>query len=102
MKPFKKSIYLAGAISYFYNTEQSERADSVDFADEETILRWEINFIRHNLSNYDDELEKLYGKVGKDMVYSKYRNQLMNKIFEVYPELKEKCEEFEQKKDLAV
>ena len=26
MKPFKKSIYLAGAISYFYNTDQSERA----------------------------------------------------------------------------
>ena len=87
---------------WYMDTEQYERADSVDFADEETILRWEINFIRHNLSNYDDELEKLYGKVGKDMVYSKYRNQLMNKIFEVYPELKEKCEEFEQKKDLAV
>ena len=50
----------------------------------------------------DDELEKLYGKVGKDMVYSKYRNQLMNKIFEVYPELKEKCEEKKKKKDLAV
>ena len=87
---------------WYMDTDQYERADSVFFADEETILRWEINFIRHNLSNYDDELEKLYGKVGKDMVYSKYRNQLMNKIFEVYPELKEKCEEFEQKKDLAV
>lgn len=26
MKPFKKSIYLAGAISYFYNINQKERA----------------------------------------------------------------------------
>ena len=26
MKPFNKSIYLAGAISYFYNTDQPERA----------------------------------------------------------------------------
>lgn len=26
MKPFKKSIYLAGAISYFYNIDQKERA----------------------------------------------------------------------------
>lgn len=26
MKPFKKSIYLAGAISYFYNTNQPKRA----------------------------------------------------------------------------
>lgn len=26
MKPFKKSVYLAGAISYFYNTNQSKRA----------------------------------------------------------------------------
>lgn len=26
MKPFNKSIYLAGAISYYYNTNQPERA----------------------------------------------------------------------------
>jgi nucleoside 2-deoxyribosyltransferase len=26
MKPFKKTVYLAGAISYFYNTNQRERA----------------------------------------------------------------------------
>lgn len=26
MKPFKKSVYLAGAISYFYNINQKERA----------------------------------------------------------------------------
>lgn len=86
--------------NWYMDTEQYERADSVNFADEETILRWEINFIRHNLSNYDEELDKLYGKVGKDIVYSKYRSQLMNKIFEVYPELKEKYNEIDNKTDV--
>lgn len=82
--------------NWYMFTEQDWKADSVDFADDETVLRWELNYIRHNLSNYDNELEKLYGKVGKDTVYSKYRNQLMNKIFEVYPELKEEVEKLEQ------
>lgn len=73
-------------------TDQHYKADSVDYADEETILRWELNFIRHNLTNYDEELGKLYRQVGKDIVYSKYRSELMKKIFEVYPELEKKID----------
>lgn len=95
LKDLKKWTLNAKWNWYMY-TGQDWRADSVDFADEETVLRWEINFIRHNLSNYDNELDKLYGKVGKTVVYSQYRNQLMSKIFEVYPELKAKIDELEQ------
>ena len=69
------------------DTHQFEKADSVYCADEDTILRWEINFIRHNLTNYDEEIKKLYGMVGKDDAYSQYREELMKKIYEVYPEL---------------
>lgn len=86
--------------NWYMYTEQDWKADSVDFADEETVLRWELNFIRHNLSNYDNELDKLYGKVGKDVVYSKYKNQLMDKIFEVYPELKAKIDEIEKRNSI--
>ena len=39
------------------DTHQFEKADSVYCADEDTILRWEINFIRHNLTNYDEEIK---------------------------------------------
>lgn len=70
-------------------TEQYDRASSVFGADKETIKRWEINYIRHNLTNYDLELEKLYRKVGKADAYINYKGILMKKIYEVYPELKE-------------
>lgn len=83
---------------WYQYTEQYERADSVDCADEETILRWELNFIRHNLTNYDDELQKIFGKIGKDNVYWLYRDELMSKIFETYPELEKRIEELEQNK----
>ena len=58
-------------------------------ADEETIERWELNFVRHRLTNYDYELSKLKNKVGKDIAYQKYHNILLDKIEEVYPELKD-------------
>ncbi len=78
---------LSDKYNWYMYTEQFERADSVYYADEETIHRWEINFIRHNLSNYDEELQKLFGQVGKEEAYLQYREQLMKKIYEVYPEL---------------
>ena len=58
-------------------------------ADEETIERWELNFVRHRLTNYDYELSKLKNKVGKEIAYQKYHNILLDKIEEVYPELKD-------------
>lgn len=85
--------------NWYISTEQYDRADFVDCVDEGTLLRWELNFIRHNLSNYDEELKKLYGLVGKDELYSKYRNQLMKKIFEVYPDLEMKIDEYNKQYD---
>ena len=78
--------------SWYYYTGQFDKLIFMP-VDDETMLRWELNYIRHNLSNYDYEIQSLYGLVGKDEVYHKYRKELMNKIFEVYPELAEKDEE---------
>ena len=36
--------------------------------DTKTLERWMVNFIRHNLCEYDDSLEELFGLVGKDDV----------------------------------
>lgn len=69
-------------------TGQFDRVGSVYRADKETIKRWEINYIRHNLTNYDEELKKLYRKVGKLDAYVNYKEILMKKIYETYPELK--------------
>lgn len=75
--------------NWYMDTEQYDRADYVYIADPETLVRWEINYIRHNLTNYDYELEKLYRQIGKSDAYFEYRKNLMKKIKEVYPELKE-------------
>lgn len=57
-------------------------------APEDVVKRWMVNFIRHNLTNYDEELEKLYGKTGKHIGYMHYKEKLANEMKKVYPELK--------------
>lgn len=42
MKPFKKSVYLAGAISYFYNTNQPQRATAWRKKATETLEQFDI------------------------------------------------------------
>jgi hypothetical protein len=50
-----------------------------------------VNYIRHNLTNYEDLLEELEGKVGKINAYIKLKNKILKKIAEVYPDLKDEC-----------
>jgi nucleoside 2-deoxyribosyltransferase len=42
VKPFKKSVYLAGAISYFYNTNQPKRATAWREKASETLEQFNI------------------------------------------------------------
>lgn len=57
----------------------------------ETLDRWKVNFIRHNLCEYDDSLTALFGLVGKDSLYYRLKAETLSKIAEVYPELKAEC-----------
>lgn len=82
---------LADKEAWYFVTNQFERAESVYFADEETVRRWELNYIRHNLTKYDEELEELFGQVGKNDAYWEYKDRIMKKIYEVYPELRIKA-----------
>lgn len=65
------------------------RDDFYGFDDlsDETLARWMINYIRHNLTNYDKILDNIKGKFGVEEAYIKYKKILMLKIKEVYPEL---------------
>lgn len=65
------------------------RDDFYGFDDlsDETLARWMINYIRHNLTNYDEILDNIKGKFGVEEAYIKYKKILMLKIKEVYPEL---------------
>ena len=61
-------------------------------ADEETIQRWEVNFIRHNLTEYDIHCLKLFGKVGKYKAHNLLKNTVLDEIAKAYPHLAAECE----------
>lgn len=59
--------------------------------DHETLERWMVNFIRHNLCEYDDKLDGLRGLVGKEGLYKRLKAEILLKISQVYPELEPEC-----------
>lgn len=63
-----------------------------------TLDRWCVNYIRHQLTVYDEVLEQLERKTGKQEAYELAFTTILNKIGEVYPMLQEECErQIEQK-----
>lgn len=69
----------------------AERGDYLHSLDDETIARWMVNYVRHNLCQYDDGLMALVGKVGKDALYVRLKEGTLRKIAQVYPELEDEC-----------
>lgn len=66
----------------------------IEFPDRETVNRWMVNYIRHDLCEYDDSLYSLFrpGKMAdKDKLYPKVKRETLAKIAQVYPELAEEC-----------
>lgn len=66
----------------------------IEFPDRETVDRWMVNYIRHDLCDYDDSLYTLFrpGKMAdKDKLYPKVKRETLAKIAQVYPELAEEC-----------
>lgn len=60
--------------------------------DPATLRRWQLNYIRHNLTDYDKKLYEFSGKIGINEGYIRYKNAVMAEIAKVYPELCEKKE----------
>ncbi len=57
----------------------------------ETQERWAVNYIRHNLTDYDYYEERITKfELGKD-IYKKLKIAVLNKIAEVYPMFEEEC-----------
>lgn len=61
-------------------------------ADQDTIDRWTVNFIRHKMMNYDYCLNILKGEGYKDLSYDILREYAFNLIKRAYPELTEECD----------
>ena len=56
-------------------------------APKEVIDRWIVNYIRHKLTDYEKELEKINGRYGKIEAREKYRYLLAEQMKKTYPEL---------------
>lgn len=86
----------------WYDQIADERGEVNEYcakmADEETVQRWMVNYIRHKKTYYDSTLYELKGKTGKGEAYLYYVKAVLDKIAEVYPELQQECMKQYQRK----
>ena len=54
-------------------------------SDKDFLLRITQNFIRHNLTSYEKNLEHLFGKVGKQYAYDRLNEKIKSAIILKYP-----------------
>lgn len=59
---------------------------------EETMQRWIVNYIRHQLTLYDGVLRGFKGNAGTDEASSRFKNALLDQIAKYYPAYKDECE----------
>lgn len=71
-------------VNYFREGKGKKRNDFL-YIDEDTRKRWICNYIRHELTNYDSEIEALVGKTGKNEAYKRLRERIKEAILKVYP-----------------
>jgi hypothetical protein len=79
-----KEEYMISIEKYDYPTTKEEVGEAV-------LQRWIVNYIRHELTSYDDELYEMSGKVGCHQAYLIYRESVLMKIAEVYPKYSDEC-----------
>ncbi len=55
------------------------------------LERIAVNYLRHELSDYEPELAKLFGQVGRADAASVIRKRVYNAIADAYPDLASEC-----------
>jgi hypothetical protein len=69
-----------------YDYEPATEKSSKEFLDRITV-----NYLRHNLSQYDDKLVELFGKVGTEEAYKILNKRIYAEIAKAYPDFKVEC-----------
>jgi hypothetical protein len=68
-----------------------EKSASED-SDKDFLNRIKVNYLRHNCSNYEEELENIFNQIGKDDGYFLLKKRILFEIGCVYNDLKPECE----------
>ena len=58
-----------------------------------------VNYLRHELTGYENHLEKTFGKVGTAEAYKKIKEKVENAITETYPWLTEECKKQRKRRE---
>ncbi|WP_433509512.1 hypothetical protein ACQP2T_36885 [Nonomuraea sp. CA-143628] len=72
----------------FDHTPDPARLDELDGP---TLHRWAVNYLRHNLTTYDAELDELFGRIGRAEGTRLLQRRIYAAIAEAYPILAEEC-----------
>ena len=81
----------------FDNAIQFAYGKPLEEYNEKSIEAIMVNDIRHNYSNYDDNLKRVYRIKRTDNDYEQYKNSVLEKISDTYPLLKNECDKQKRK-----
>jgi hypothetical protein len=88
----KKDVFNKSIDSYNnWNCDRFDVEPATLNSDKEFLDRITVNYIRHNLTEYDYELYDLFGKVGKQEAVCTVKCIMLDKIGELYPYLVDEC-----------
>jgi hypothetical protein len=105
MSPSSRWAHACENFNGFKEQAAFERGD-YDFraatleSDPSFLQRITVNYLRHRLSRYDSELERLFGKVGVRDAYAALNLKVYSAIADAYPELADECRRQEERKRL--
>lgn len=75
--------------AYALERDKDSRADSD--SDKAFLDRITVNYLRHEMSIYEDSLDQVYGRIGAEAARGNIRMKVYEAIAETYPELAEEC-----------
>ena len=80
---------------YAYQSELRCEVDAVidiEHLPANVLHRWEVNYIRHELTRYEKLLDQIRGLVGTRDIYMVIKGEILDKIATAYPWLKDECD----------
>ncbi|SDI55939.1 hypothetical protein SAMN05421493_11811 [Pseudobutyrivibrio sp. 49] len=103
IEELRRRAYEEGIEYQAYKAEVRGDYDYVPSAygdiDDETKNRWTVNYIRHELTDYDAYLSELKGNIGCGVAYQNVVESMLEKIASVYPDLAGECNNQKKRKE---
>jgi len=73
----------------------------VEFNNPGKLNKYMVNAIRHNYTNYEDELKTIHKLKTVHNAYYRYKNSVLNNIAIKYPFLKKECDNQKRRIDMV-